>query len=372
MMMTEHAGKSLLLAHGVPIPSGLLVRNSDQVKRWRDGYPAAIKAQVSSGGRGKAGGVVRINRPEEAQDAAQRLFALEFSGERPSALLIEPWVEHARELYLAVTIDGEAGGYSALYSPEGGIEVEDSPPIKYAFGAPQDFRGHALRTLISPIERDAAVRERVVALARRLLFIATSVDATTVEINPLAVLADGKLLALDAKIVRDEAAAFRHADIAAETARARKREPRMVQRALAGNLMMVGLDGDIGLISGGAGMTMAGMDMLAAAGLEPACFLDCSSNPTPAGYQLAFNLLDAEARVKAILVSIFGGGTHVDRVAKTLKELLERRRSRKPVVIRINGTGRERADAILREAGLHNHPTLESAIEAMIAAVQPR
>jgi succinyl-CoA synthetase beta subunit len=372
MMMTEHAGKSLLLAHGVPVPRGLLVRNSGQVERWHAGYPAAIKAQVSSGGRGKAGGVVRIDRPEDARDAAQRLFALEFAGERPSTLLIEPWVEHARELYLAVTVDGEAGGYSVLYASEGGIEVEDTPPIKYAFGAPQDFRGHALRALLGPVEPDAAVRERVVALARRLLFVATAADATTVEINPLAVLADGKLLALDAKVVRDEAAAFRHADIAAGTARARKREPRMVQRALAGNLMMVGLDGDIGLISGGAGMTMAGMDMLAAAGLAPACFLDCSSNPTPAGYQLAFDLLDAEARVKAILVSIFGGGTHVDRVAKTLKDLLAHRRSRKPVILRINGTGRERADAILEAAGLHNHPTLESAIEAMVATVHPR
>ncbi|MCE2950359.1 MAG: ATP-grasp domain-containing protein [bacterium] len=372
MMMTEHAGKSLLLSYGVPVPHGLLVRNAAQVRRWGDVYPAAIKAQVSSGGRGKAGGVLRVAHPQEAAAAAQRLLALEFAGERPSTLLIEPWIEHTRELYLALTIDGEAGGYSVLYAPAGGIEVEDNPPIRYGFGEPADFRAHVLRDRLGPVEQDAGVRERVVAMARRLLFIATSVDATTVEINPLAVLPDGKLLALDAKVVLDEAAAFRQAATAAERVKARRREPRMVQRALAGNLMMVALDGDIGLISGGAGMTMAGMDMLAAAGLKPACFLDCSSNPTPAGYQLAFDLLDGERRVKAILVSIFGGGTQVDRVAKTLEAIMAARRSRKPVVIRINGTGRERADAILRDAGLYNQPTLESALEAMIAAVPPR
>jgi succinyl-CoA synthetase beta subunit len=372
MLMTEHAGKSLLMGHGVPVPRGMLIRRSEQVPRWRAAYPVALKAQVASGGRGKVGGVVRADGPDAAVAAAQRLFALEFAGERPSALLMETWVPHARELYLAVTIDGEAGGYCVLYAAAGGMEVEERPPLKYAFGAPRDFRAHALRELLGPIERDGALRERLMALARRLLFIATATDATTVEINPLAVLADGKLLALDAKVVRDESAAFRHADIANEIERLRKREPRIVQRALAGNLMMVGLDGDIGLISGGAGMTMAGMDMLAAAGLKPACFLDCSSNPTPAGYQLAFDLLDAEAGVTGILVSIFGGGTHVDRVAKTLHDIMAKRKSRKPVVFRINGTGRAQADALMQAAGLTNHRTLEAAIDAMAAAVASR
>lgn len=372
MLMTEHAGKSLLMTHGVPVPRGLLLRSREQVQRWRDAYPVALKVQVASGGRGKAGGVVRVDSPGAAVAAAQRLFALEFAGERPSTLLMEPWVSHVRELYLAVTIDGDAGGYCVLYAAAGGMAVEEHPPVKYPFGAPQDFRAHALRERLEPIESEGALRERVVALARRLLFIATSTDAITVEINPLAVLADGRLLALDAKVVRDESAAFRHTDIAIDIGRSRKREPRMVQRALAGNLMMVGLDGDIGLISGGAGMTMAGMDMLAAAGLLPACFLDCSSNPTPAGYQLAFDLLDAEARVKGILVSIFGGGTQVDRVAKTMQDIMAKRRSKKPVVFRINGTGRAQADAVMQAAGLTNHHTLEAAIDAMAAAVARR
>lgn len=368
--MTEHAGKSLLKAHGVPVPTGTLIGKSGDARKWRGPWPVALKVQVSSGGRGKAGGVLRAEDADQAQAQAQTLFGREFEGERPQRLLIEPWVEHTRELYLALTIDGQSGGYVLLYSAAGGVDVEQQAPCRYAFGSPRDFRSHHLRALLSDGEQNSALHERIVALARRLLFIAISTDALTVEINPLAVLPNGRLLALDAKVVRDEAAAFRQTDIADEIERARKREPRMVRKALAGNLMMVGLDGEIGLISGGAGMTMAGMDLIAHAGLEPACFLDCSSNPTPAGYQLAFDVLDAEPRVKAILVSIFGGGTHIDRVAKVMNEIMRKRKSRKPVVFRMNGTGRDRADELMREFGLCNHATLESAIDAVAAAVR--
>jgi succinyl-CoA synthetase beta subunit len=372
MLMMEHAGKSLLKSYGVPVPAGALVKKAADAAKWRGAWPVALKVQVASGGRGKAGGVLRADDAGQAQSSAQTLFEREFGGERPAALLIEPWVAHSRELYLAVTVDGESGGYVLLYGASGGIDIEEHPPHRYPFGSPRDFRAHELRAGLAGVEGDGALRERIVTLARRLVFIAASADALTVEINPLAVLPDGKLLALDAKVVRDEAAAFRHSDIAAEIQQSRRREPRMVRKALEGNLMMVGLDGDIGLISGGAGMTMAGMDMIADAGLKPACFLDCSSNPTPAGYQIAFDVLDAEPRVKAILVSIFGGGTQIDRVAKVMNEIMTKRKSRKPVVFRMNGTGRDKADVLMEQFGLHNYPTLESAIDAIVTAVQPR
>ncbi len=370
MLITEHEGKALLAAHGVPVPGGTLVRKPEQARRWRGGYPLAVKAQVASGGRGKAGGVLRADTLEGAQHAAAQLLSRELGGERPAAVLFEPWLAHARELYLGLTVDGAAGGYVLLYSPRGGVEVESKAPLKYAFGAPRDFKAHEFRRLLSTAETDSAVRERVVALARRLLYAATALDAVTIEINPLAVMPDGKLLALDAKVVRDEFAAYRHAEVAAALAAARKRERPAVAKALADNLMMVWLDGSVGLISGGAGMTMAAMDMLADAGEGAACFLDCSSNPTPAGYALAFRLLDAEPQVKAILVSIFGGGTHMDRVARVMGEIMKKRRSHKPVVFRMNGTARERADQVMLANGLHNHPTLESAVEAVIAEVR--
>jgi succinyl-CoA synthetase beta subunit len=370
MLMTEHEGKDLLAAHGIAVPKGELLRRPEQAHRWRGGFPVAVKAQVSSGGRGKAGGVLRVEDAEEARAAALQLLSGRCGGERPSAVLLEPWLEHARELYLGVAVDGAAGGYVVLYAPHGGVDVESTAPCRYAFGTPDAFRAHELRRALAGAEADAAVRERVVALARRLVFLARAIDALTIEINPLAVMPDGKLVALDAKVVRDESAAFRQRDIGAALERARKKERRTVARALEGNLMMVWLDGSVGLVSGGAGMTMAAMDLVADAGERPACFLDCSSNPTPPGYALAFELLDAEPAVKAILVSIFGGGTHMDRVARVMADIMKKRRSGKPVVFRMNGTGRERADALMSEAGLYNHPTIESAVDAIVSAVR--
>lgn len=370
LLIAEHKGKLLLGKHGIAVPRGSLIRKPNQLHSWRNGFPIAVKAQVSSGGRGKAGGVLRAANMEEAEAAAQRLFESDFSGERPRALLVEPWLDNARELYLAISVDGTAGGYAMLYAPVGGVEVERQAPLKYPFGAPCNFKAHDFRRLLADIEQNSALRERVVALARRLVFLATAIDAITIEINPLAVMPDGKLLALDAKIVLDEAAAFRHAEISDELERARKRERSTVAKALAGNLMMVWLGGEVGLISGGAGMTMAAMDLVADAGLRPACFLDCSSNPTPAGYQLAFKLLAAEPGVKAILVTIFGGGTHMDRVARVMSDIMKEWRSRKPVFFRMNGTGRDKADEVMREAGLYNYPTLESAVAAVVTEVR--
>jgi len=366
MLLTEYEGKQRLRDYGIAIPEGLLISKPEQIHRWKGDFPVAIKAQVASGGRGKAGGVLRAENASQLLTQAQTLLTMEFSGEKPRSLLVEPWIPHEREIYLALTIDVTAGGYVIVYSPQGGVEVENQQPVQYSFGAPRAFRAQALREILAPVESDGSLRERIITFARRLLYLATAIDAITVEINPLIVLSNGHLLALDAKIVRDEAAAFRHADLSAAIKTSRKREPRAMAQALAGNLMMVWLEGEIGLISGGAGMTMAAMDMIADEGAQAACFLDCSSNPTPAGYSLAFKILDAEPQVKAILFSIFGGGTHVDRVARTLHDILKKRRSKKPVVIRMNGTGRFEADAFMQSVGLTNHPTLEAAVTEVV------
>lgn len=372
MLLTEHEGKALLASVGVAVPPGLLVRSAGAVGRRKLPYPVAVKAQVASGGRGKAGGVVRADSAARARAAAGKLLQTTFGGERPQAVLVEPWLAIERELYLSVTVDAAAEGYLVLYSPRGGADVEQGTALaRCDVGPARNFRAHRLREALAGIEADAAVRERTVALARRLVLLASSRDCTTVEINPLAKLADGSLIAADAKVVRDDYARFRAADIAERIEAEHARQPRTIARALAGRLMLVWLDGEVGLISGGAGMTMAAMDLIADAGGKPACFLDCSANPTPEGYRLAFELLDGERRVKVILVSIFGGLTQMDRVARVMKEIMTERRSRKPVVFRLNGTNAEQANEILARAGFHNNATIEGAVrEALELAHQ--
>lgn len=370
MLVTEVHGKALLRGAAIATPSSQELRSLDEARACRIEFPVAVKAQVAAGGRGKAGGIRRANSESELEDAFDAIMGMRFAGEAPSSVLVESWLDVERELYLAVAIDSRLGGFNVLYSPCGGVNIEDGPaPLKYPVGLARNFRAHAFRALLEPVESDPKVRERVISTTRRLIEVAQANECTTVEINPLVVAKDGALIAADAKIVLDEAAAFRKAATASAIAASRDKAERDIRLCEEANLMLVWLDGEIGLISGGAGMTMAAMDAIDGAGAQPACFLDVSGNPTPAGFGLAFDLLDRAPNVKGILVSMFGGGLHTDRVAKTVVELLAKRASAKPVTLRLNGTRSDLATAILGEAGHRNHPTLEVAVIDIVKKV---
>ena len=370
MLVTEAQGKALLRAAAVATPSSQELRSLDEVRACRIDLPVAVKAQVAAGGRGKVGGIRKASSAAELEEAFGAIMAMRFAGEAPSSVLVETWLEIERELYLAVAIDSRVGGFNVLYSPRGGVDIEDGPPpLSYPVGLARNFRAHVFRGLLEPVEPDPKVRERVISVARRLLDIALANECTTVEINPLVVAKSGALIAADAKIVLDEAAAFRKSATAAAIATAREKADRGIRLCEEANLMLVWLDGNIGLISGGAGMTMAAMDAIDGAGAQPACFLDVSGNPTPAGFGLAFDLLDRAPQVKGILVSMFGGGLHTDRVAKTLVELLGKRTSAKPVTLRLNGTRSDLATSILRDGGHQNHATLEAAVADIVQSV---
>jgi succinyl-CoA synthetase beta subunit len=367
MLVTEAQGKALLRAQAVATPSSSELRSLEEVRDCRIGFPVAVKAQVAAGGRGKAGGIRKASTAAELEAAFDAIMAMRFAGEAPSSVLVESWLDIERELYLAVAIDSRVGGFNVLYSPHGGVNIEDGPPpLSYPIGLARNFRAHVFRALLEPVEGDTKVRERVISTARRLLEVAQANECTTVEINPLVVTKGGALIAADAKIVLDEAASFRRAATASAIAASRDKAGRDIRLCEEANLMLVWLDGEIGLISGGAGMTMAAMDAIDGAGAQPACFLDVSGNPTPAGFELAFDLLDRAPNVKGILVSMFGGGLHTDRVAKTLVELLARRTSAKPVSVRLNGTRSDVATAILRQACRQNHATLETAVADIV------
>lgn len=373
MMMLEHEAKSLLDAVGVKVPRGTVVKlgsaaASKAAAKIKD-YPVAVKAQVRSGGRGKQGGVIKAENAAALEAAIARLAETSFDGERPEALLVEPWLAIERELYLSVTVDGRANGYLVMYSARGGIDIEEGPPpARYAVGPAHCFRAHEMRRALKEAETDYAVREKVIALAQRLVATAAAQDCTTIEVNPLVKLESGELIAADAKIVRDEWAGFRNRGIAEAREQEKRRADKLLRACLDMQHMYVRLDGDIALISGGAGMTMAAMDMIAEQGGRPACFLDCSPGPTSTrGYTPAFNMLDADPQVKVILVSVFGGGTQMQRVANSMKEIMAKRKSRKPVVYRLDGTNVDQVPGIFAEFGAHNHDRLEDAVAEAVA-----
>lgn len=365
MMMLECDAKRLLASVGVNVPQGTIWRKGDSPQNVRvSKYPVAVKAQVRSGARGKHGGVRQVKDPAALIATADKLFETEFGGEKPEALLIEPWLAIERETYLSVAVDGRAEGYVVMYAPRGGVDIEESaPPVRYAVGAPWNFRVHRLREVLEDVEHDYQWREKVIALAQRLIRTAAAHDCTTVEINPLVKLADGTMVAGDAKIVLDEWAAFRNTQIHEEREAQKQRADRYLRACLDMQHMYVRLDGDIGVISGGAGMTMAAMDMIAEYGGRPACFLDCSPGPTSTrGYRPAFTMLDADPEVKVILVSVFGGGTQMQRVANSMKEVMAERTSGKPVVYRLDGTNVDQVPGIFAQFGAHNHARLEDAV----------
>lgn len=365
MMMLECDAKRLLASLGVNVPPGTIWRKGDSPPSVQASeYPIAVKAQVRSGGRGRQGGVQQVTDAAALVATAMRLFGTEFGGEKPEALLIEPWLAIEREAYLSVAVDGRAEGYVVMYAPRGGIDIEEGPPpARYAVGVPWNFRVHRQREILEEVEPDYQWREKVIALAERLVRAAASHDCTTIEINPLVKLADGKMVAGDAKIVRDEWAAFRNTAIRGGQEAQKQRADRYLRDCLNMQHMYVRLDGDIGIISGGAGMTMAAMDMIADAGGRPACFLDCSPGPTSTrGYRPAFAMLDADPQVKVILVSVFGGGTQMQRVANSMKEVMAERKSSKPVVYRLDGTNVDQVAGIFSQFGAHNHLRLEDAV----------
>jgi succinyl-CoA synthetase beta subunit len=367
MMILEHEGKALLRSVGVAVPDGTLIKPGARVPKVRE-YPVAVKAQVRSGGRGKQGGVIRANNAAALKAAAKKLFNTTFVDEKPEVLLADPWLPIDRELYLSVTIDGAAEGYVVLYSPKGGIDIEDgAPPARYPIGPHWKFRAHELRAVLETVEKDFQLREKLIFLAQRLVETAAARDCHTIEINPLARLKDGELVALDAKIVYDDWAHYRNADILAQRNGELKRADKLQRASLAMGHMYVKLDGDIALISGGAGMTMGAMDMIKAYGGKPACFLDASPGPTSTrGYKPAFAMLDADPAVKVILVSVFGGGTHMNRVANAMKENMAMRRSKKPVVFRLDGTYVDQVPAIFETFSARNHACLEDAIKEAV------
>ncbi|HEV7822576.1 MAG TPA: ATP-grasp domain-containing protein, partial [Burkholderiales bacterium] len=218
MMMLEYDAKRLLASVGVAVPAGAVWRTGETAASVKvAGYPVAVKAQVRSGGRGKQGGVVKAANAAELASAGRKLFATDFGGELPEVLLVEAWLAIEREAYLSVAVDGRAEGYVVLYSPTGGIDIEEgAPPARYPVGAAWNFRVHELRAVLEKVEPDYQWREKVIALAQRLVRTAAARDCTTIEINPLVKLADGSIVAADAKIARDEWAHFRSEEIAAE------------------------------------------------------------------------------------------------------------------------------------------------------------
>jgi len=381
MKIHEYQARQILAEHGIPVPPAEVVRSPEAAA---DAYKAfnspvcVVKAQVYAGGRGKAGFVKLVKSADEAYAAAKCMLSHRMVGYQTgpegvpvSVLIVAPGVEIAREYYLGITVDRTRGTATLIASAEGGVEIEEvakktpekvfKEPLHPLLGL-QGFQARDMAYKLGFKDKMAGEAAKIMTgLARA--FAAT--DASLVEINPLVVTKDGKILAIDAKFNFDDNALFRHNDLVAMADESQEKP--LDVRARRAGLNYIALDGTIGCLVNGAGLAMATMDIVKLHGAEPANFLDVGGSVTAEGAVEAFRIILSDPKVKGILVNIFGGIARCDLIAEALVKAGSEVGFKVPVVVRLEGTNVDQARKILASAR-GSLPTLQTAGDLTDAA----
>ena len=369
--LAEWRGKEIFRSYGIPLPRGTVVRDAEAAATAvRDGtvpVPCVVKAQVLAGGRGKGGAVRFADTADAAKAAAAAILALEFKGEKVREVLLEEKLPIARELYVSLTLDRSARLPVLMVSASGGVEIESVDDAAIVRQWVHPFAGltnYEKRAAARALGVSGSVARSLDGLLDRLWKAFLAEDAELVEINPLAVVGD-HVVALDAKVIIEDDAAFRHPQFA----EVRDDRTELEEIAREKEIAFVQLDGNIGVIANGAGLTMATLDVLQQFGGRPGVFLDLGGTDDPKKVTEAF-LLMARARPAAVFLNIFGGVTRCDTVAKGLVEAMKdvAPTERFPLVARIRGNNEEEGIAILRDAGVTSLRDLKESAQAAIAA----
>ena len=388
MDIHEYQAKELLAGFGVPVPRGGLAYSPEQAAyRAREigGHAWVVKAQIHSGGRGKAGGVKLCRDEHEVEAAADALFGRKLVTEQTGPrgkivyrLYVEPAVKWRRELYLGFVLDRKTERVMVVASSAGGIEIEEiahekpETLIRVAVEPAVGMQGFQAREIAFALGLESGQIAPAVGAILGCYRAFRELDATMVEINPLIVTEEGGILALDAKMSFDDNALFRRPQIA-ELRDKSQEDPRETQAADRG-LSYVGLEGNIGCIVNGAGLAMATMDMIKLAGGEPANFLDIGGGATPERVAKAFRLVTMDKNVRAVLVNIFAGINRCDWVAQGVVKAVELAPLGVPLIVRLAGTHVEEGRQILAESGvaLISATSLADAAQKSVAAASTR
>jgi succinyl-CoA synthetase beta subunit len=371
--LAEWRGKDVFRKYGIPLPRGAVARSPSEaeelVRSGKVPLPCVVKAQVLAGGRGKGGAVKFAATPEEARAAAEAILGLEFKGEKVKELLLEEKLALGRELYLSITLDRARRVPILIASGRGGVEIEsvadeeiDRQPIDPFPGLTGYEKRRAARSLGLSGEPAKALDRLLDALWKAF----NAEDAELIEINPLAVVGNG-LVALDSKVIIEDDAAFRHP----EYADIRDDRTPLEEIAREKEIAFVQLDGNIGVIANGAGLTMATLDVLKEFGGNPGVFLDLGGTDDPKKVTEAF-LLMAQAKPKVVFLNIFGGVTKCDTVATGLVTAMQQvpPSERFPLVARIRGNNEKEGIEILRAAGVVSVSSLKESAQAAVAAAR--
>ncbi|MGH2641696.1 MAG: ADP-forming succinate--CoA ligase subunit beta [Actinomycetota bacterium] len=369
MDLYEHMGKDLFRAHGMQTPRGVIAfSGEDAAAATRElGGRSVVKIQVQVGGRGKGGGVELCESPEAAAAAADRMIGTAFKGFAVTRVLVEELLPIAREFYTSLLLDRSRGDYLAMMTAEGGVDIEELARTRpealrrIHIDPLLGLRGYHVRELVGTLPAEAW--EGASEVFRRMYELVVDRDATLVEINPLVLLEDDRVVALDAKVTIDDNALWRHADIAELEDQFPIDE--VEARAKEQGLQYVKLDGDVGIIGNGAGLVMSTLDVVAQAGARAANFLDVGGGASADQMATSLEVVLSDPAVKVVLVNIFGGITRCDLVAQGILEALERVDARVPIVVRLDGTNAEDGRRILSDAA---HPRIVPVANMLQAA----
>jgi succinyl-CoA synthetase beta subunit len=359
MKLFEYKAKELMRRYGIPVPEGFVVSSVDQITEVPG--PVMVKAQVLIGGRGKAGGIKPAENVDEARKVASSILGMGIRGYTAKEVLIERRISIDREIYLGVTIDRSRKSVLIMASAAGGVDIESVPEEKILM-APldpligyQQYIGRRVAMFVGLVGSQAKQME---AICRRLCELVVKEDAELAEINPLVVTCDGEVIAGDGKVTIDSDALFRHEEYAG----LKEDLTPLEEKAKKLDIAFVQLDGNIGVIANGAGLTMATLDSLNMYGGKAGVFLDLGGTDDPEKVKEAMLLME-EANPTVILVNIFGGITKCDTVAEGLLEAMEEKSIGVPIVARIKGVNEEHARDMLRDAGMIPASGLSEAAE---------
>jgi len=373
MNFEEHLAKSLVLAHaGIAVQRGVLCLSAkDAAKAAAEIGPCVVKAQVPTGKRGKAGGIKLANSPAEAEEITGQILGMTIGDYTVERVLVEEQGKIAREFYAAVLHDTDARRPLILFSTEGGMDIEE-----VAAERPQAIRRLLVDIESKPSDADiagllkgldlGAAQAQIADILQRLYTAYRARDAELLEINPLALLADGRVVALDCKFVLDDAALYRQGELAGHGSPGVMTE--LERRAAAANLKMIQLDGNVGVLANGAGLTMTTMDVIRHYGGRPANFLEIGGEAYTKS-EIALDLVLSNPGVKSLVINFCGAFARTDVMADGVVKAWKKLRPKVPVFFSIHGTGEEEAVKLVRgELGIEPYDFMEDAIQQAVKA----
>jgi succinyl-CoA synthetase beta subunit len=367
MRLLEYQAKQLFAEYGIKIPKGVTSKNIERGRKDAKeiGFPFVIKAQVPVGGRGKVGAIQKCNNADEFELKYSQILEMTVKGEKTRAILLEKMAEYKKELYLSLFLNRGKRCYTIIASSEGGVEIESvKNQVIREVGL-----GNVEKSVAEEVAKAIGLKDNTISefvdLVQRLSKLTIEKEAELAEINPVAILNDGSILALDGKIITDDNAGFRHQELGKFQERSELEE-----KAEKSGFTLVELDGNIAVVGNGAGLVMSTLDMLADNGGKAACFLDVGGGATTESVYEALTLVSKMNKVRGILVNLYGGIVKTTTVASAFIKAYDEKLIDLPVFARLMGAESDKAKEMLKNTKTKLYDSVEAAINAAVIGIR--